>query len=70
MNKPIDFNILNLRQVRDFLLGTSEVANPRVAHSDYEIDSRVLKMLVSGFGQDHGQEEVRERCEFIESIPD
>jgi hypothetical protein len=41
-----------------------------VAHSDYEIDSRVLKMLVSGFGQDHGQEEVKERCEFIESIPD
>jgi len=61
---------IQIAQVRDFLLGTSEVANPRVAHSDYEIDSRVLKMLVSGFGQDHGQEEVRERCEFIESIPD
>jgi len=41
-----------------------------VAHSDYEIDSRVLKMLVSGFGREHGQEEVKERCEFIESIPD
>jgi len=61
---------IQIAQVRSFLLGTSEVANPLVAHSDYEIDSRVLKMLVSGFGQDHGQEEVRERCEFIESIPD
>jgi hypothetical protein len=59
---------IQIAQVRSFLLGTSEVANPLVAHSDYEIDSRVLKMLVSGFGQDHGQEEVKERCEFIESI--
>jgi hypothetical protein len=61
---------IHIAQVRSFLLGASEVANPLVAHSDYEIDSRVLKMLVSGFGTDHGQEEVKERCEFIESIPD
>ena len=61
---------IQIAQVRSFLLGTSEVANPLVAHSDYEIDSRVLKMLVSGFGREHGQEEVKERCEFIESIPD
>ena len=61
---------IQVAQVRSFLLGTSEVANPLAAHSDYEIDSRVLKMLVSGFGKDHGQEEVRERCEFLESIPD
>jgi hypothetical protein len=61
---------IQIAQVRSFLLGTSEVANPLVAHSDYEIDSRVLKMLVSGFGRDHGQEEVKSRCEFIESIPD
>jgi hypothetical protein len=61
---------IQVAQVRSFLLGTTELANPSVAHSDYEIDSRVLKMLVSGFGKEHGQEEVRERCEFIESIPD
>jgi hypothetical protein len=61
---------IQIAPVRSFLLGASEVANPLVAHSDYEIDSRVLKMLVSGFGKDHGQEEVKERCEFIESIPD
>ena len=61
---------IQIAEVRNFLFGTSEVANPLVAHSDYEIDSRVLKMLVSGFGKDHGQEEVKERCEFIESIPD
>jgi len=52
------------------ILGAQELANPLVAHSDYEVDSRVLKMLVSGFGMSHGDDEVRERCEFIESIPD
>jgi hypothetical protein len=68
---PVVSNItIQIAQVRSFLLGTSEVANPLVAHSDYEIDSRVLKMLVSGFGKEHGQEAVKERCEFIESIPD
>jgi hypothetical protein len=61
---------IQVAEVRSFLFGTSEVANPLVAHSDYEIDSRVLKMLVSGFGRDHGQEEPKSRCEFIESIPD
>jgi hypothetical protein len=68
---PVVSNVtIQIAEVRNFLLGTSEVANPLVAHSDYEIDSRVLKMLVSGFGRDHGQEEVKSRCEFIESIPD
>ena len=52
------------------ILGAREMANPMVAHSDYEVDSRVLKMLVSGFGVSHGDDEVRARCEFIESIPD
>ena len=68
---PVVSNItIQVAQVRSFLLGTSEVANPGVAHSDYEIDSRVLKMLVSGVGNDQEQEEVKERCEFIEAIPD
>ena len=68
---PVVTNVtIQIAEVRNFLLGTSEVANPLVAHSDYEVDSRVLKMLVSGFGQDHGQEEAKSRCEFIESIPD
>jgi hypothetical protein len=51
------------------ILGLQEVANPAAAHSGYETDSRVLKMLVSGFGKTHGQEEVKARCEFIEAIP-
>ncbi|MDJ0776878.1 MAG: hypothetical protein QNJ85_03375 [Gammaproteobacteria bacterium] len=51
------------------ILGRREIANPETAHVDYEIDSRVLKMIVSGFSSDHGQEEVRERCDFIEKIP-
>jgi hypothetical protein len=68
---PVVTNVtIQIAEVRNFLLGTSEVANPLVAHSDYEIDSRVLKMMVSGFGRNHGQEEVKSRCEFIESIPD
>jgi len=61
---------IQIAQVRSFLLGATELASPGVAHSDYEVDSRVLKMLKSGFGRDHGAEEVHERCEFIESIPD
>jgi hypothetical protein len=51
------------------LLGLQEVANPEVAHTGYETDSRVLKMLVSGFGKTHGQDEPKQRCEFIEAIP-
>ncbi len=46
-----------------------EIANPLAAHTGYEVDSRVLKMLVSGYGKSHGQDEVKERCEFIEAIP-
>ena len=60
---------IQIAPVKSFLFGTTELANPGVAHSDYEVDSRVLKMLKSGFGKDHGAEEVHERCEFIESIP-
>jgi hypothetical protein len=51
------------------ILGLQEVANPETAHTGYETDSRVLKMLVSGFGKAHGHEEVRTHCEFLETIP-
>jgi hypothetical protein len=51
------------------IFGLQEIANPESAHTGYETDSRVLKMLVSGFGRAHGEAEVRERCEFIEAIP-
>jgi hypothetical protein len=52
------------------ILGLKEIANPETAHTEYEVDSRVLKMLVAGFGKSHGHDEVKERCEFIEAIPD
>jgi len=68
---PVVTNVtIQVAEVRSFLLGTTELANPSVAHSDYEIDSRILKMLVSGVGKGQAQEEVKERCEFIEAIPD
>ena len=51
------------------ILGIQEIANPLAAHTGYEGDSRVLKMLVSGYGKSHGQDEVKERCEFNEAIP-
>jgi len=51
------------------ILGLQEIANPQTAHTEYETDSRILKMLVSGFGKTHGHEEPRARCEFIEAIP-
>lgn len=52
------------------IFGGQEFANPAVAHTGYDNDNRILKMLVSGFGRSHGHEEVKSRCEFIESIPD
>jgi hypothetical protein len=51
------------------VLGLQEIANPLKAHTGYETDSRVLKMLVNGLGGEHGHSEVKSRCEFIESIP-
>ena len=51
------------------LFGDRGIASPQKAHTEYEADSRVLKMLVSGFGPEHGHEEVRERCEFLELVP-
>ena len=61
--------VIEVAPITSFL-GTEAFANPQSAHSDYETDSRVLKMLVSGLGADRGRTEVRERCEFIETIPD
>ena len=61
--------VVEVAQVTSFL-GTEAFANPQSAHSDYDTDSRVLKMLVSGLGADRGREEVRQRCDFIETIPD
>jgi hypothetical protein len=52
------------------ILGTQAFANPQSAHTDYDTDSRVLKMLVSGLGTGYGRDEVRARCEFIETVPD
>lgn len=51
------------------ILGLQEIANPQAAHTEYETDSRILKMLVSGFGKTHGSAEAKERCEFLEAIP-
>lgn len=52
------------------ILGTEAFANPQSAHTGYDDDERVVKMLVSGFGAGHGQDEVRERCAFIETVPE
>ncbi|MCK4837728.1 MAG: hypothetical protein KAS94_02940 [Desulfobulbaceae bacterium] len=61
--------LIQVANVSD-ILGFNAIARPRKAHTEYEADSRVLKMLVSGVGISHGHEEVKSRCEFIESIPD
>ena len=52
------------------LFGGEAFSNPLKAHTEYEADSRVLKMVVSGFGRSHGQEEPKTRCDFIETFPD
>jgi hypothetical protein len=61
--------VIEVAPVTSFL-GTEAFANPQAAHTEYDTDSRVLKMLVSGLGTQGGRQEVRERCEFIETIPD
>ena len=60
---------IQIAQVRN-VLGLREIASPAKAHTEYEIDSRVLKMMVSGFGSEHGQAEVKEHCSFIATVPD
>jgi len=52
------------------LLGAEAFANPQSAHTDYDTDSRVLKMLVSGLGEGRSRPEVIQRCDFIEAVPD
>ena len=52
------------------LFGTESFANPQQAHTDYEADSRVLKLLVNGLDSEYGDPEVRLRCSFLETIPD
>ena len=52
------------------LFGSQAFASAQKAHSEYEVDSRVLKMLVSGVAGPAGDNEIAERCEFIEAIPD
>ena len=61
--------VIEVAPVTTFL-GTQAFANPQSAHTDYDTDSRVLKMLVSGVGTDHGRDEVIDRCRFIEAIPE
>jgi len=47
-----------------------EFANPMKAHIDYEIDGRVMDLLVGGFSEEYARPEARERCEFIEVVSD
>ena len=52
------------------IFGTQAFANPQQAHTDYEADPRVLKLLVGGLDRERGDPQVRLRCSFLETIPD
>ena len=52
------------------ILGNEAFANPQKAHTGYDEDDRVLKLLVGGIGHAQGHAEVRDRCDFIETIPE
>ena len=52
------------------LLGSGAFANPQSAHNDYETDGRVLSLLISGLGSGREAEQIRQRCQIIETIPE
>ena len=52
------------------LLGTGAFANPQSAHADYEIDPRVIRLLVSGLGSGRYREQIGQSCQTVETIPE
>lgn len=61
--------ILNIAPITS-LLGMGEFANPIKAHTSYDNDERVLGLLTRGIGNDDVDPLVKERCEWLEAIPD
>ena len=50
------------------LLGLGEVANPAVAHGDYDNDERVIKLIAHGIGHEGTSKTVKDRCLWQETV--
>jgi hypothetical protein len=61
--------ILNVAEVKN-LFGAGTLANPLEAHTGYENDSRVIALIARGIGNDWTAPEVKERCTWLETLPD
>jgi hypothetical protein len=60
---------LNISPVID-IFGLGELANPLAAHTGYDNDERVIKLITNGIGTDEVSPVVRERCVWTEAIPE
>lgn len=56
--------ILNVAHVRSVL--GREMASPIEAHSGYDKDDRVIKLIVRGMSTEHADPLIKERCEWLE----
>ena len=50
------------------ILGLGEVANPAVAHGDYDNDERVIKLIAHGIGHEGTSKTVKDRCLWQETV--
>jgi hypothetical protein len=57
---------INIAEVAD-LWGVGEVANPRIAHGDYDNDPRVVNIIANGIGNENTSPLVEERCTWLEA---
>lgn len=60
--------ILNVAPLTD-LFGLGEIANPMFAHTEYDNDERVIKLITHGIGYSDTSPVINERCEWIEAVP-
>ncbi len=50
------------------LLGMGTYANPGTAHTGYDGDDRVIKLIVHGIGHDGAADLIKERCTMLEIV--
>ena len=61
--------IINVAPITN-VLGLGEFANPMSAHVNYDDDERVIALITHGIGGDETVQVVRDRCEWIEAVPE
>ena len=61
--------IINVAPIKN-IPGFGSFANPYAAHVEYDRDERVLALIAHGIGNDSVAPVIRERCEWIEAVPD